>query len=203
MGAMGRPRTFDREKAIEDAMYLFWQHGYESTSLAQLKAGIRHGISAPSFYAAFGSKEALFQECVQRYLATFGQVTNALWDNTLSAREALEVTLRSSAKMQCEPGHPSGCMVGLGSLSATSAQHASVAEPLIRSRNLTREGITATIQRGVDRGELSNNTDVIALAGSFSTFLFGLSIQARDGATLEELNSAISLMMRLWDTNAA
>lgn len=203
MGAMGRPRTFDREKAIEDAMYLFWQHGYESTSLAQLKAGIRNGISAPSFYAAFGSKEALFQECVQRYLATFGQVTNALWDNTLPAREALEVTLRSSAEMQCEPGHPSGCMVGLGSLSATSAQHASVAEPLIRSRNLTREGITATIQRGVDRGELSNNTDVIALAGSFSTFLFGLSIQARDGATLEELNSAISLMMRLWDINAA
>ena len=203
MGAMGRPRTFDREKAIEDAMYLFWQHGYESTSLALLKAGIRNGISAPSFYAAFGSKEALFQECVQRYLATFGQVTNALWDNTLSAREALEVTLRSSAEMQCEPGHPSGCMVGLGSLSATSAQHASVAEPLIRSRNLTREGITATIHGGVGGGELSNNTDVIALAGSFSTFLFGLSIQARDGATLEELNSAISLMMRLWDTNAA
>lgn len=203
MGAMGRPRTFDREKAIEDAMYLFWQHGYESTSLALLKAGIRNGISAPSFYAAFGSKEALFQECVQRYLATFGQVTNALWDNTLPAREALEVTLRSSAEMQCEPGHPSGCMVGLGSLSATSAQHASVAEPLIRARNLTREGITATIQRGVDRGELSNNTDVIALAGSFSTFLFGLSIQARDGATLEELNGAISLMMRLWDTNTA
>ncbi|WP_174263223.1 TetR/AcrR family transcriptional regulator [Cronobacter sakazakii] len=203
MGAMGRPRTFDREKAIEDAMYLFWQHGYESTSLAQLKAGIRNGISTPSFYAAFGSKEALFQECVQRYLVTFGQVTNALWDNTLPAREALEVTLRRSAEMQCEPGHPSGCMIGLGSLSATSAQHASVAEPLIRSRNLTREGITATVQRGVDRGELSNNTDVIALAGSFSTFLFGLSIQARDGATLEELNSAISLMMRLWDTNAA
>ncbi|EFH7886076.1 MULTISPECIES: TetR/AcrR family transcriptional regulator [Enterobacteriaceae] len=203
MGAMGRPRTFDREKAIEDAMYLFWQHGYESTSLAQLKAGIRNGISAPSFYAAFGSKEALFQECVQRYLATFGQVTNALWDNTLPAREALEVTLRSSAEMQCEPGHPSGCMVGLGSLSATSAQHASVAEPLIRSRDITREGITATIQRGIDRGELSNNTDIIALAGSFSTFLFGLSIQARDGATLEEFNSAISLMMRLWDTNAA
>ncbi|MEY8712256.1 TetR/AcrR family transcriptional regulator [Mangrovibacter phragmitis] len=203
MGTMGRPRTFDREKAIEDAMYLFWQHGYESTSLAQLKAGIRNGISAPSFYAAFGSKEALFQECVQRYLATFGQVTNALWDNTLPAREALEVTLRSSAEMQCEPGHPSGCMVGLGSLSATSAQHASVAEPLIRSRDITREGITATIQRGIDRGELSNNTDIIALAGSFSTFLFGLSIQARDGATLEEFNSAISLMMRLWDTNAA
>ena len=203
MGAMGRPRTFDREKAIEDAMYLFWQYGYESTSLALLKAGIRNGISAPSFYAAFGSKEALFQECVQRYLATFGQVTNALWNNTLPAREALEVTLRRSAEMQCEPGHPSGCMVGLGSLSATSDQHASAAEPLIRSRNLTREGIAATIQRGVDRGELSNNTDVIALAGSFSTFLFGLSIQARDGATLEELNSAISLMMRLWDTNAA
>ncbi|RPD93194.1 TetR/AcrR family transcriptional regulator [Candidatus Pantoea deserta] len=203
MSNMGRPRTFDRDKAIENAMYLFWQYGYESTSLSQLKAGIGNGISAPSFYAAFGSKEALFRECVQRYLSTFGKVTAFLWDNSLPPREALEKTLRNSAQMQCEDGHPSGCMVGLGALSATSAEHAAAAEPLTRSRIRTREGIAATIQRAVDSGELGKEVDVMALSTSFSTFLFGLSIQARDGATTEELNAAVSQIMRLWDASKA
>ena len=58
MAQMGRPRSFDRDAAIEQALHLFWQQGYESTSLAQLKDAIAGGITAPSFYAAFGSKEA-------------------------------------------------------------------------------------------------------------------------------------------------
>lgn len=200
MATMGRPRTFDRDKAVEDAMYLFWQHGYESTSLAQLKAGIHNGISAPSFYAAFGSKEALFNECVQRYLATYGQVTEHLWEGELTPREAVETTLRCSAQMQCEPGHPTGCMVGLGAMSATSAEHAAIVEPLTRSRNRTRKGMSAAFQRAVDLGDLRKDTDVKTMATSFSTFLFGLSIQARDGANIDDLNAAITQMMRMWDS---
>lgn len=201
MATMGRPRTFDRDKAIEDAMMLFWQHGYESTSLAQLKAGIHNGISAPSFYAAFGSKEALYRECVQRYLSSYGQVTEHLWDNSLTPRHAVETTLRSSAKMQCEAGHPTGCMVGLGAMSAPSPEHANVVEPLLRSRDRTRAGMTGAIQRAVEIGELREDTDVKALATAFSSFLFGVSIQARDGASIEELNGSITQVMRLWDAN--
>lgn len=199
MATMGRPRTFDRDKAIEAAMYLFWQNGYESTSLSQLKAGISNGISAPSFYAAFGSKEALFHECVQRYLATYGQVTESLWDTRLPPRYALETTLRRSAEMQCETSHPKGCMIGLGVMSAPSAENASVAEPLAKSRARTCAGIASTVQRGIESGELSAKTDVQALTTSFSAFLFGLSTLARDGATLSELNNAITAIMSLWD----
>ena len=198
MATMGRPRTFDRDQAIEQAMYLFWQQGYESTSLTQLKASINN---APSFYAAFGSKEALFRECVQRYLSTFGQVTEFLWDTSLTGREAVETSLRRSAQMQCEPGHPTGCMVGLGAMSATSAEHAAVTEPLTRSRDRTRAGISSAIARAVAAGELRPDVDVSALAASMSTFMFGLSIQARDGASIEDLNKAISQMMWVWDAN--
>lgn len=106
MATMGRPRTFDRDMAITQAMHLFWEHGYESTSLSQLKAAMGNGISAPSFYAAFGSKEALFQEVVERYQSSHGRVTEALFDAHLPPREAIELTLRRSAKMQSETGHP-------------------------------------------------------------------------------------------------
>lgn len=83
MAQIGRPRTFDRNEAIRQAMTLFWQHGYESTSLAMLKSNLGNGITAPSFYAAFGSKEALFEEVVDCYMTTFGQVNDCLWDDTL------------------------------------------------------------------------------------------------------------------------
>ena len=108
MARMGRPRTFDRDVAITQAMHLFWQHGYDATSLSQLKASIGGGITAPSFYAAFGSKQALFSEVMERYLNTHGRVTESLFDTTLPPKDAIERTLRRSAKMQCEPDHPKG-----------------------------------------------------------------------------------------------
>lgn len=203
MATMGRPRTFDRDQAIEQAMHIFWEHGYESTSLAQLKAGIGNGIAAPSFYAAFGSKEALFQECVQRYLGTHARVTDALWDAALPPRGAIETTLRDSARMQCERGHPKGCMVGLGVMSAPSAENAAVTAPLMRSRERTRAGIAACVQRGVDSGELRADTDVRALATVFDAFLLGLATLARDGVRHALMDAAVGGVMAAWDASRA
>jgi AcrR family transcriptional regulator len=201
MAAMGRPRTFDKDRAIEEAMHLFWENGYESTSLSQLKAGIGGGISAPSFYAAFGSKEALFQECVQRYLATYARVTECLWDTDLPPREAIETALRRSARMQCERGHPKGCMVGLGVMSAPSEQHADVTLPLARSRARTRAGIVACAERGIASGELRGDVDVRALATVFNSFLMGLSTLARDGVRHAVMDAAITNVMSVWDAS--
>ena len=98
MAQMGRPRRFDRDEAVQQALHLFWQHGYEATSLAQLKAQIGGGITAPSFYAAFGSKEALFREAVACYLNSYGRVNDALWDDSLPPKVAIETSLRRSVK---------------------------------------------------------------------------------------------------------
>lgn len=84
-------------------------------------------------------------------------------------------------------------------MSAPSAENAAVAEPLERSRNRTRAGVAATIARGVAVGQLNKNVDVNALTATFSTFLFGNLIQARDGASVDELHNAISQMMLIWD----
>jgi AcrR family transcriptional regulator len=203
MARTGRPRTFDRDAALTQAMYLFWEYGYESTSLAQLKAAIGTGISAPSFYAAFGSKQALFEETVQRYLATHGQVTESLWDDALAPREAIETTLRRSAKMQCEAGHPKGCMVALGTMSATSGEHAAVTAPLTASRLRTYAGITTRIQAGITQKALLPHTDVTSLTAVFYGFLLGISPMARDGVTYAVLDTAITHIMTLWDAAAS
>ncbi len=202
MARTGRPRAFDRDDAVERAMQLFWQHGYDATSLAQLKAELGGGISAPSFYAAFGSKESLFDECVQRYLATYAQVTECLWDKTLPPRQAIETALRQSARMQCDDGHPKGCMVTLGVMSAPSPENAHVAQALTHSRARTRAGIVACVERGVSEGLLADDTNAAAMATVFDSFLQGISILARDDTPLESIDAAITQVMRTWDVAA-
>ncbi|MDU8606526.1 MULTISPECIES: TetR/AcrR family transcriptional regulator [unclassified Pseudomonas syringae group] len=200
MAKMGRPRTFDRDVAINQALHLFWEHGYDATSLSQLKANIGGGITAPSFYAAFGSKQALFNEVMERYLATHGRVTDSLFDNTLPPREAIELTLRRSAKMQCEPDHPKGCLVALGLMSACTEESKAISAPLAKARNLNRAGIVACIHRAVAAGELPATVIPETLAAAFDSFLLGLSTLARDGVPYATLDAAVTQMMGLWDS---
>ncbi|KTC58324.1 TetR/AcrR family transcriptional regulator [Pseudomonas savastanoi] len=200
MAQMGRPRTFDRDVAINQALHLFWEHGYDATSLSQLKANIGGGITAPSFYAAFGSKQALFNEVMERYLNTHGRVTDSLFDNTLPPREAIELTLRRSAKMQCEPDHPKGCLVALGLMSACTEESKAISAPLAKARNLNRAGIVACIHRAVATGELPATVIPEALAAAFDSFLLGLSTLARDDVPHATLDAAVTQMMGLWDS---
>lgn len=203
MAQIGRPRTFDREQAVEQAMHLFWQHGYDATSLAQLKAGLGGGISAPSFYAAFGSKEALFDECVQRYLTTYAQVTECLWDKSLQPRQAVETALRQSVRMQCEDGHPKGCMVALGVMSAPSPENARVADGLTQSRLRTRAGIVACVERAVRMGQLPGTINPAVMAAVFDSFLQGVSILARDNVPHATLDAALNQLLLTWDVAAS
>lgn len=206
MAQMGRPRTFDRDAAVEQALHLFWEQGYESTSLTQLKSAIGGGISAPSFYAAFGSKEALYQECTARYLATYAQVTECLWDTSVTPRDAIEQAFTQSARMQCERGHPKGCMVGLGAMSAGSAntpELSVIMAPLTRSRARTRAGIRACVDRAIASGELGKDVDARALSTMLDSFMLGLSTLARDGIGFQAMKAAIAQVMQVWEHHVA
>ncbi|MDR0237085.1 TetR/AcrR family transcriptional regulator [Acinetobacter sp.] len=198
MAKMGRPRAFDRDEAIQQAMHLFWEYGYESTSLALLKENIGGGITAPSFYAAFGSKEKLFQEVVERYTTTYGQVNLSLWDQHLSPRDAIELALRRSAKMQTEETHPRGCFIVIAA-NTCSPEHQHVQNLLAEQRALIRAGFEQCIQRAVDSGEFVSETKVEAFAAVFNGFLQGITVLARDGMSYQILNDAITEIMRNWE----
>src|SRR5438046_8377791 len=103
--ARGRPRGFDADEALDCALRVFWEKGYEGTSLSDLTGAM--GINRPSLYAAFGNKEALFQKALDRYVdgpASF--VLEALNEST--ARAVAERLLHESADMQADPCHPRG-----------------------------------------------------------------------------------------------
>ncbi|AMV45868.1 TetR/AcrR family transcriptional regulator [Paraburkholderia caribensis] len=195
----GRPRTFDRDAAIISAMHLFWEHGYESTSLSQLKAAIGGGISAPSFYAAFESKEALYKEALARYMELYGKVTRSLHDTSLPPREGVLLALLRSARMQTESGHPKGCMVALGVVEASSIGSEAVTQLLREVRSRTRAGFRTCVARGIKSGELRSSTDPTSLSIALDSFFQGLSVLARDRIKYAVIEKAVTDAMGIWD----
>ncbi|MDJ0412675.1 TetR/AcrR family transcriptional regulator [Rhodococcoides fascians] len=196
MSRTGRPRQFDEDRALEAAMVLFWENGYEATSLAQLRSSM--GVSSASFYGAFGSKDGLFDAVVQRYIDSYGRATAPLADESIDPRDALEKTLRGSVAMQTDATHPLGCLVGLGGIIAgpDGGKHSALAA----RRTVDRRNIAALVARAVDQGQLDPSISIDATATLFHGFLLGLSPLARDGVPADELQASVSAMMTFWDS---
>ena len=196
MSRTGRPRGFDRAEALDAALRLFWQQGYEATSISQLIDAMG-GISTASFYATFHSKEALFREAVRRYVDIYGQVLAPLSDETLSPREAISAALHGSAEMQFALGHPTGCLIGLGA-SGWSGQNEELKDLVAAERAKNRAAIQRVIKRAGKEGELAKSK-VQGFATLVDALLLGLSVQARDGVPLANIHAAIDTVLRHWD----
>ncbi|MEV0093475.1 TetR/AcrR family transcriptional regulator [Streptomyces sp. NPDC050738] len=189
----GRPRSFDREAALEQATMAFWEHGYEATSIADLTRAM--GIGAPSLYAAFGDKKALFDEVVQGYGQTYGAFTGTAVDEEPTARAAFARVLHEAAAVFTDPGHPPGCMVISAATNCTSPE---VEQDLRAMRNTNIGRFEAAIRADVDRGELPLDTDCGTLARYVAAVFQGMSQQARDGAAREELERVATMAMLAW-----
>jgi AcrR family transcriptional regulator len=196
MTARGRPRSFDREAALRRAMEVFWRRGYEGTAVSDLTKAM--GINAPSLYAAFGCKEALFREAVALYNATEGAATDRALEAAPTARQAVEEMLRVNAAAYVNPRRPPGCMVTLAATIGTP-ESAEVREFLAQSREEAQDALERRLARGTAEGDLAEGTDITALAAFYYTVLQGLSIQARDGASRATLTAIVDCAMAAWD----
>ena len=196
MSRTGRPRGFDRAKALDAALRLFWQQGYEATSISQLIDAMG-GISTASFYATFHSKEALFREAVRRYVDVYGQVLAPLSDKTLSPREAISAALHGSAEMQSALGHPTGCLIGLGAC-GWSDQNEELKDLVAAERAKNRAAIQRVIKRAEKEGKLTKSK-AQGFATLVDALLLGLSVQTRDGVPLANIHAAIDAVLRHWD----
>lgn len=195
-GRRGRPRGFDRTAALLAALELFWERGYEGSPLADLTAAM--GISVTSLYAAFGSKEALFREAVAYYNDPQRSPTARALRDQPSARQAVEAMLRDNARLYTDPATPRGCLIVLAATTYTPASQP-VRDLLADLRQRDRDELHRRLERALADGELPASADLAALTAFIITILHGLSVQARDGASAQDLNGVIDEALHSWD----
>jgi TetR/AcrR family transcriptional regulator, copper-responsive repressor len=191
----GRPLSFDRDAALENAMHVFWERGYEAASISDLTAAM--GITPPSLYTAFGDKERLFLEAIERYgKGPGGYAARALAEEP-TARRAIERLMLEAAEELSNPCHPAGCMMVMATTNCSvAAEH--VQNALAKRRLLGVGLMQQRIQRGIDECELPPETDAGALANFYATVYQGMSMQAKDGAPKASLLRSVEMAMRSW-----
>ncbi len=191
---LGRPRSFDRDRALDSAMRVFWRYGYEGASLTELTAAM--GINRPSLYAAFGDKAALFREAVARYGAGPGRyVRRALGRPT--ARQVADTLLRGAISNATDPAQPGGCLWVHGALAA-GPENAPIREELSALRARGIEQIRARFERARADSDLPEGTDTEALTLFVISMMHGIAVQAAAGFSREQLQRAADLAMTLW-----
>ncbi|NGT13159.1 TetR/AcrR family transcriptional regulator [Achromobacter insolitus] len=192
---IGRPREFDRDAALLAAMRTFWTQGYEGTSIQDLVAAM--GVNKPSLYSTFGCKEEIFREAVELYDRIEGRATSQSLAKAGTAREAVETMLRANARAYVVEEGPRGCMIVLSSLLG-APENESVRAFLADNRLNGETMLRDRLAQGIAAGDLDSSADVGQLAAFYTTVLEGLSIQARDGASVDKLNMIIDAAMLAW-----
>jgi AcrR family transcriptional regulator len=191
---MGRPRKFDPDEALDRAVLVFWQLGYERTTLTDLCEAME--INRPSLYAAFGTKEELFQRALDRY-ANGPHAYEAEALALPTAREAAEALLRGAVERQTGADTPHGCLAVLGATTHPDTE-SPVARALIDARAAGEDAVRERFERAKRDGDLPADADPAELAAYLRTVIYGMTVKAAGGATRVELERVVDLALRAW-----
>lgn len=191
--ALGRPREFDTDTALDLALHVFWRKGYEGASMADLTEAM--GITKPSLYAAFGNKEDLFRKALDRYVdGPGGYFRTGLEKPT--AREVVEHILYESIEAVTDPRNP-GCLAVQGALCCGDAAE-TIKQELTARRSKSEDDLRLRFTRAVAEGDLPADADAGDLARYVSAILQGMAVQAAGGAPREQLRKLADMAMRSW-----
>jgi AcrR family transcriptional regulator len=191
-GVQGRPRTFNIDIVLEQALLVFWRKGYLGTSLTDLTEAT--GLNRPSLYAAFGNKETLFRKALDRYSdRKTAYLRDALEEPT--ARRAIERMMQGGVDLVTNPGNPSSCLA-VQSLLACADPDDPLHQELAERRAASELAIRVRFERAISEGDLPPDADPAALARFVVTVNFGLSVQAASGTSRTELLKVVQIALQ-------
>jgi AcrR family transcriptional regulator len=191
--ALGRPREFDVDTALDLALQVFWRKGYEGASMSDLTEAM--GITKPSLYAAFGNKEDLFRKALDRYVDGPGGYFQAGLQKP-TAREVVEHILYESANAVTDPENP-GCLAVQGALCCGDAAE-TIKQELVARRAKGESDLKTRFARAITEGDLPADADAGDLARYISAIMQGMAVQAAGGAARDQLRKLADMAMRSW-----
>lgn len=192
--AMGRPRAFCTDTALNRALEVFWRKGYEGASLNELTEAM--GINKPSLYAAFGNKEDLFRKALDRYTKEkIAYISEAL--DAPTARGVAERLLFGAADMLTDPSHPVGCLVTKGAMTCGDEAQ-SVRDQIEHLKADYETRMHARLKQAKQDGQLPADADVAQLTQFLTTVIQGMSHQVVQGATRAQLHKVAEMALLAW-----
>lgn len=193
----GRPRAYDPQTALQQALGVFWSTGYSGASLDSIATAA--GMNRPSLYAAFGDKHALYIKALEQYWEfAAAAMQAALTDNELTLRQALTQFYEGQLSIYFSgDGQPRGCFA-IGTATTEAVEDPEIREVLSERLSRLDADLETRLRAAIDKGELNNDVDPAALAVLASSLLHSISIRARAGKSRDELTelarNAINVM---------
>src|SRR5215467_5830769 len=191
---LGRPRAFDRDQALELALDVFWRKGYEGASLSDLTEAM--GINPPSLYAAFGNKEELFREALDRYMERQAEVLREVLARP-KARDAIAALLTCTADALTDKSTPPGCLLVQG-ISGCGGHAQCISNELAKRRAANERTVRERLKRAKAEGDLPKDVDPAALSRFVATVAEGMAVQVAGGASRAELRRIAETAMAAW-----
>lgn len=191
---MVRQREFDEERALDDAMWLFWEKGYKATSLSDLTN--KMGIQRPSLYSAFGDKEELFEAALRKYIKLHSSDIRKKLQNNQPVKEAFRKFFEELVEEEYKESPSKGCfcintMVEL-------APHDEKFEILTREHQMYLSVIfQETIAAGINSGELKSSLNAKMLAQSLVVSLIGLTVLMKSRPERSFVDNSVTMILSL------
>ncbi|WP_256756999.1 TetR/AcrR family transcriptional regulator [Cohnella sp. WQ 127256] len=191
---MARQREFNVDKALDAAMQIFWEKGFEATSLSDLTS--RMGIQRPSMYSAFGDKKELFEAALRKYTTSHSSNIRAKLQNRLSVKEGFRTFFEGIVADGYSDINNRGCfcintMVEL-------APHDEKFEILTREHQMYLSAIFhEAIERGLQAGELKTDINAKALAQTLVVSLIGLTVMMKSRPERTFVDHSVEVILSL------
>ena len=181
----GRPRSFDRDEALDRAVLVFWEKGYEGASIEDLRQAMN--INPPSLYAAFGSKRELFLAAIDRYANTFGSRPFGAFCLEPDVRDAVAKLFETSINCATQKGLPRGCMIA-SVATVEASRDSEVRDKVAGIFALTEQAIAKHIGEAQANGPSLCIDDPKTLANMVVSVVHSIATRARSGADPSELS---------------
>jgi TetR/AcrR family transcriptional repressor of nem operon len=193
---MARTREFDERQALVKAMLVFWENGYEGTSIHDLEAAM--GLNRTSIYNAFGNKRAIFERVMACYKESVMSALIADMDSAPNIREGVRRLLNGALDIHFDTDNPGGCLVVLSVLE--SHQHdARTQDSMAQTIHDLKDMLQARLTKAKRSGELSRELDTGSTANTIATTMVGMMVMGKANFTRAALKKTVNQVVSLLD----
>jgi len=190
---MARPRAFDEAEVLDRAVDLFWERGYEATSIADLEEHL--GLGRQSLYNTFGDKEHLFLKALERYAERGHEMRKELLMRPGAGLAEIRAFFDANVNLLTEDGHRRGCLLANSIVESTGENPGVRGQCRLNQRRMS-VAFRHALKGAVESGDLSAEFDVEAGVNLLISQVYGLVVMSKSGASATELRRTAEEMIR-------